>query len=379
MQPNRHMSLAGEIMRQFAESTGLAGSEKPRRYLWTDAFAVCNFLELYRLTGEELHKTMALRLVEQVHQVLGRHRDDDRRTGWISGLAEAEGSKHPTRGGLLIGKPLQERQPEEPFDEQLEWQRDGQYFHYLTKWMHALHRAAEETDCMSCAEQASELAAAAHAGFTHQLLPGKAKGIHWKMSIDLSRPLVPAMGHHDPLDGYLSYLELQRTPAELAEEIADMEAMCRGGDWTTVDPLGIGGLLSDSLRTMQLTTRGKRIIPGLAAVLLTSAADGLDRFAAHNPLRHPAEYRLAFRELGLAIGLQAVDRMDEYLRLKPKIFGDVPAPLLDRLHGHRPTADLIVDFWPNDENRQNAGWMAHADINMVMLATSIIPDGFFGR
>ena len=30
----------------------------------------------------------------------------------------------------------------EPFDERLEWDRDGQYFHYLTKWMHALCQAA---------------------------------------------------------------------------------------------------------------------------------------------------------------------------------------------------------------------------------------------
>jgi hypothetical protein len=45
-------------------------------------------------------------------------------------------------GGLRIGKPLKERGANEPIDESLEWDRDGQYFHYLTKWMHALCRAA---------------------------------------------------------------------------------------------------------------------------------------------------------------------------------------------------------------------------------------------
>ena len=78
-----------------------------------------------------------------MHHVLGRHRDDDPRRGWISGLSEEEGERHPTRGGLRIGKPLNEREPDEPADSQLEWEQDGQYFHYLTKWMHALYRMGQ--------------------------------------------------------------------------------------------------------------------------------------------------------------------------------------------------------------------------------------------
>jgi len=43
-----------KIMTEFADSTGLSGAEtSPRRYLWTDAFAVCNFIELYRQTKAE--------------------------------------------------------------------------------------------------------------------------------------------------------------------------------------------------------------------------------------------------------------------------------------------------------------------------------------
>jgi hypothetical protein len=52
---------------------------------------------------------------------------------------------HPTRGGLRIGKQLPERRPGEPYDPQVEWDRDGQYFHYLTKWMHALDQASSRT------------------------------------------------------------------------------------------------------------------------------------------------------------------------------------------------------------------------------------------
>ncbi|MDD1680753.1 MAG: glycoside hydrolase family 127 protein, partial [Methanoregula sp.] len=57
-----------EIMQEFARLTGLdPASPAPRRYLWTDAFAVCNYLELYCRTGDALYRDLAVRLVDQVH------------------------------------------------------------------------------------------------------------------------------------------------------------------------------------------------------------------------------------------------------------------------------------------------------------------------
>src|SRR5687768_15334564 len=106
-------------------------ADRGRRHLWTDAFAVCNFLGFAAATGDARHRERALRLVEQVHAVLGRHRPNDTRAGWLPGLGPEEGAAHPTSGGLRIGKPLPERGPREPLDERLEWDRDGQYFHYL--------------------------------------------------------------------------------------------------------------------------------------------------------------------------------------------------------------------------------------------------------
>jgi hypothetical protein len=88
--------LALELMLRFADRTGLTSDAPPVRYLWTDAFAVCNFLGLGRTD-------LAQHLVDQVHHTLGRHRDDDRRSGWISGLAGHEAEAHPTAGGLRIG------------------------------------------------------------------------------------------------------------------------------------------------------------------------------------------------------------------------------------------------------------------------------------
>lgn len=45
--------LAIDLMKEFARSTGLTGHLPSRRYLWTDAFAVCNFLGIYRQTNDQ--------------------------------------------------------------------------------------------------------------------------------------------------------------------------------------------------------------------------------------------------------------------------------------------------------------------------------------
>lgn len=391
MEQNTSMTLVRNIMLEFADLTGLISArEVPRRYLWTDAFAVCNFLELYRQTGDEKYKRLALRLVDQVHHVLGRHRDDDPRAGWISGLDEKEGALHPTRGGLRIGKGMNERRPDDPYDEQLEWDRDGQYYHYLTKWMHALERVSRVTGDPTYNRWAIELAKTAHAGFTYLPSPGGRKRMYWKMSIDLSYPLVSSMGHHDPLDGFITYLQLQ-TPAakaseksawfDLSAEIADMADMCEGKQWETDDPLGIGELLSTAYKLAQLI-----LIEGLGQadlldVLLKSSLVGLQSYASSDFLNLPAQYRLAFRELGLTIGLHAIEKMLGLIQQTPRDFNRK-----HRLHSrteslmqYTPLRDSIETYWLDPSNRQASDWMAHRDINMVMLATSLAPDGYLSR
>jgi len=184
---------AAELMTTFVERTGVAEGDATRRYLWTDAFAVTNLLGLERATGDARWRELALRLIDHVHHVLGRHRPDDRRTGWISGLSEEEGERHPTAGGLRIGKRLPERPPGTPYDERAEWDRDGQYFHYLTKWMHALDQTTRATGQVLFHQWARELVRAAHRGFVVVGSSGR-KRMCWKASIDLSRPLVVSMG-----------------------------------------------------------------------------------------------------------------------------------------------------------------------------------------
>ena len=359
------------LMNAYSRRTGLAPDSPgpPRRYLWTDAFAVCTLLELDRLAPGGAWGLSALRLIEQVHATLGRRRDDDRRgPGWLGGDAD-----HPTRGGLRIGKPLPERGPTEAYDPDLEWERDGQYFHYLTKWMHALDQASRATGRAELNLWARELAQAAYLAFSR---PVGGAGLVWKMSTDLSRALVPSMGHHDPLDGLVTFVQLQATADELGavggpdlrREVQGLRRMIATTDFTTPDPLGIGGLLCDACRVRQLEEREVLGAPTLLPRLLASALTGLSRSPAHGLLEQPGPHRLAFRELGLAIGLHAVERFSE---LGPGPHALVPERL-DALMRHVPLASRLEHFWLQPGRRGDA----HRDIDEVMLATSLVPDGF---
>ena len=387
MEPNASRSVVREIMTEFANLTGLSIAGKvPRRYLWTDAFAVCNFLELYLQTGDDKYKNLALLLVDQVHNILGRHREDDPRTGWISGLNEQEGKMHPTRGGLRIGKKINERKPADPYDERLEWDLDGQYYHYLTKWMHALNRVSRVTGDSTYNMWAIELAKTAHARFTYVPSSGGQKLMYWKMSIDLLYPLVQSMGHHDPLDGFITYNQLQATAAkdsekpapDLKTEIADMAEICKGKNWATYDPLGIGGLLCDACKLAQLIINENSEQTGLMEDLLDSSLLGLESYARSNSLKLPVDYRLAFRELGLAIGLRAVEKLQRLIGENPDLFNKKhPLHLrIEPLMRYTPLSEIIEKFWLERKNREASSWTEHRDINMVMLATSLAPDGY---
>jgi hypothetical protein len=387
MKADASLSTVEDLMNQFADSTGLYPADNfPRRYLWTDAFAVCNFLGLYRQTGDDTYRKRAVDLVDQVHHVLGRHRQDDPRAGWISGLDEQEGRAHPTGGGLRIGKKMNERRSLESYTERLEWDRDGQYYHYLTKWMHALNQMFLVTQDTAHCRWAMELAKTAHAAFTYRSSGGE-KRMYWKMSIDLSTPLVHAMGHHDPLDGFITYMALQTTAREqgvaasvpdLESEIADMAAMCKEKDWTSTDPLGIGGLLTHAYTLARLVIHSNYEHIGVVEDLLYCALAGLNPLKADSVFTVSAEHRLAFRELGLAIGLRAADNLGNLvhehasLRKRPLLKKHI-----DALMAYMPLGERIADFWLQKENRETQLWKKHRDINMVMLATGLCPDGYF--
>ena len=380
--------LIESIMRDFADRTCISGKRcMPIRYLWTDAFAVCNLLELFRKTAKERYKEEALKLVDQVHHVLGKHRPDDTRSGWISGLEEEEGEAHPAIGGLRIGKKQNERKQDDPYDERQEWEQDGQYFHYLTKWMHALDLVSEATGDAKYRRWALELAQTAYEGFTYVTL-ANAKRMYWKMSIDLSYPLVASMGQHDALDGYITYLELERaasgdknTPDELClgREMTGLLHMSQTINWKSEDPLGIGGLLADAyMLTMLIIDNKREEHSGMLLNLLAYALEGVEGFLHTDTLKYPAQYRLAFREFGLSIGLHGVAWIQTLVSKYSEYFSE-PAKLqelLSALEVYSSLCGLIEDFWLDDENQKSSTWIEHLDINAVMLATSLDPEGY---
>lgn len=384
MATNPDIAIAAELMTQFAQRTGLDAAAPSRRYLWTDAFAVCNFIGLAASGDGSRFRDLALLTVDRVHRELGRHRADDARSGWLQGPHGAADAEHPTRAGLRIGKPLPERGADEPVDEQLEWERDGQYFHYLTRWMHALDQFARAAGNAQFNQWARELADTAHRAFAYTA-PGGARRMYWKMNIDLSRPLVASMGQHDALDGYITCLALRNTAAALGassepnllDATADYAAMLDAGSWGTVDPLGIGGLLMDAYRVEQLMRSHGANESGLLDRLLATALLGLEHYGTPGDLA--AQHRLGFRELGLAIGLAATEALQR-AEADGTFAGDADArQLLASLQPYAAVRESINRFWLKPENRRAASWTRHRDINEVMLATSLAPAGWLGQ
>jgi hypothetical protein len=375
-------------MSEFAQRTGLAPvAENPRRYLWTDAFAVCNFLELCERTGDQQYRRRAKELIDQVHRGLGRYRSDDVRKGWISGLDDERGCRHPTLGGLRIGKPLRERGANESIDERREWDRDGQYFHYITKWIHALCRSAFVTDDNENVRWARELAEIAFKAFACRSKSGEIMGVYWKMSTDLSRPLVAAMGLHDALDGYITFREVQRAIAkvpthhdvsEFNQAAEALFALCQDGEWTTEDPLGVGGLLFDACRLGQLICQKQPREPRLLESVIQGCCNSLMLLLNRGYLNQQPQHRLAFRELGLAIGLRALPIIADAVDKNGHTFDSRPElhQTIDLLLSYESLSDEIIGLWLRHAELQHESWKAHQDINEVMLATAVIPDTF---
>jgi hypothetical protein len=384
----RAADKAAWLMSEFAMRTGLSQTkEKQRRYLWTDAFAVCNFLELLERADDQQYRRRATDLIEQVHRVLGRYRDDDVRSGWISGLDEQAGCRHPTAGGLRIGKPLKERAANAPLDERLEWDRDGQYFHYLTKWIHALCQTAFALDDVGYAQWALELGKVAFEGFARRSGSGGVVGVYWKMSTDLSRILVPAIGLHDALDGFITFREVRHALAKLSTDAAvadlssaieSLSALCQHRNWATDDPLGLGGLLFDAGRLCQLPGNEQFDDLHLLEEILEACRNGLAGLLAGRYLNQPVSQRLAFRELGLAIGLRAFPIISNAMKKNNGPFGSRTAVqrIVDQLSRYEPLSEEIVSVWLPHAQNQDQVWKSHQDINDVMLATALIPDTF---
>ncbi len=373
-------------MTDFLDRTGVTSDATGDRYLWTDAFALLNLLALHDLLPDADYLSAARTLVNEVHDVLGRHRPDADRSGWISGMSPQEGSRHPTAGGLRIGKELPERPPDEPLDRRDEWDRDGQYFHYNTKWALALDRLATRTEESTFNRWARELMAASCDGFVYRDQFSDELRMYWKMRIDLSEPLVESMGQLDPLDGVVTCLELDRTARQfvndsapdddaadsmLDEQTETLSHMLEARDWRTADPLGLGGVLMQGFRMSYLDGANLEKASDRMELdaLVDAAAAGLEQYDESHRLNAPAAQRLAFRELGLAIGLKLCESLPENAIERDAADNDIT--------DYFGLRDRILEFWSDESNRDNDTWRDHRNINEVMLASAWLTPELF--
>jgi hypothetical protein len=253
--------------------------------------------------------------------------------------------------------------------------------------MHALARVGRVTGEPCYVAWAMELAETAVDRFSFGPKSGGPRRLVWKMSIDLSRPLVDAQGQHDPLDGLVACLELRNAAAALGgphaldpdPQITILASMVENQPRATADPLGIGGLLTAAHTLAQLILASIQGYGGLLDTLLDEALPGLEYYVRdREALTMPADYRLAFRELGLSIGLRALERTRGLAAQHPCTFDSVPSRglRLERLMRYVPLVDAIEDFWLESRNREGKTWKEHEDINSVMLATSLAPEGY---
>lgn len=359
------LAAARDIMDDFAEKTGLQGSSGDirRRYLWTDALAVQTFFGLSDAYNEPHYARLGERLIAAVHTVLGRHREDEARSGWISGLDDSEAARRPTFGGLRIGKKLPERPADEPADDRLEWDRDGQYFHYLTRWIMALLCAANATGESHYCQWAGDLVNAG--GRFMDEINGR-RHMYWKMSTDLTRPLVFSQGAQDPLEGLLCAHAVRIAGYDAVQErlFKDFGDLCANRHWITEDPLGLGGLLMHAQCATALTRKGAVLPPETQPhVLLHDATKGLGYYAQSFDPVEPAIRRLAFRECGLALGLRTANYQDDLL--------------YEPLREYVSLAENIEGFWQRYGNQLTATWRDHQDINAVSLAASLVANAAY--
>lgn len=386
------------------------------RYLWTDAFGVLNLITLHRehkrlekqntpqpqSHPEEINTaadtqetaqtdgldstwtndqepqedtkylTLARRLAETVHDVLGRTRDGRAR---LPGATD----QNPVGGGLRIGK-LEERGPD----------GDGQYHHYLTIWMFALNRLSLATNDPKHNDQAVNLAKAIHAPFFVNRKSDTPRMV-WKVKMDLSSPLVASEGNLDPIDGYVVFRLLQATAARfneknrgvLREEISDYHRVIlrKGEQFVSSDPLDLGMSLwtahwfadkenwatNISEKCFDQICRYPRSFIRHETVANYTFRTTDNLFEINRYLERPIKYRLAFREFGTCVGILCHSEQEK---------GDKGQRAPDlAVYG-----DAIVQSWEPYMDLALAAGLTEDDLKPItraMYATALIPGGEF--
>jgi len=294
------------------------------RYLWTDAYGVCNYITLYYETKDMMYLNQADALIKDVHDVLGKDRKLKNRLGNAT-------DDQPLKGGLRIGKV----DPEGTSD------GDGQYFHYLTKWMFALNRMSIARNDLKYNNWAVQLIKAIHPHFVFRDSDNEL-GIWWKMTIDLSKPAKMSQGNTDPYNGLMTYKLISELATEkdvLKSEIADLTSIVerKYRFYHSSDPLDLGG----SLWISHFYPDEK-----WADTLGSIALEAIEELWQSGRFSDFASFRLAFREIGTTIALQVHPKTPEHWKAR---------------------IDKVNDFW------SKRLYTRDKDITPVMFCSSLIP------
>jgi hypothetical protein len=99
---------------------------------------------------------------------------------------------------------------------------------------------------------------------------------------------------------------------------------------------------------------------------------------AHGSARRPDRCRPSARLPRTRAGDQTGGGRTHGARAGTGNFGGIANTrrLVEQLMQHARQRSSIEDFWREPENRSARSWTAHLDINEVMLATSLAPDGW---
>ncbi|KAF4708008.1 hypothetical protein FOZ62_024627 [Perkinsus olseni] len=298
-----------------------------RRYLWTDAFGVLNFISLSKgFPGRSSEFLGAAgKLIKTVHETLGTPRSielpmltDPDRPGYYKGLRI--GKLH-ARASSDAGMKL-----------------DGMYWHYVDKWLFALIRYHQATRSAEALDDALRLVTNVHPYFC---VPGQ--GVRWKLNADMKpiAGLEEAHPNHDAETAYIIYNVLDGLrPGQVDKEIADLTGPFRAylqvaDQHVSSDPLGYG-----------LTWWTNQFLRGPMAereraALVEMAPYAIDRRYAKS---------LPFRLYGALLGAR---------------ISGVPS-IVDAC------SDLIERLIPV-EMSVGCGEVEHSAINKVMLAAALCP------
>jgi len=328
------------------------------RYLWTDAFGVINYICLYVMTNNNIYLKQSKILIDHVHKILGKNRD-------LQQYLKHANINHPTLGGLRIGKNHDENHSD----------GDGQYFHYLTKWMYALNRFSLITNIKMYNLWAIELAKSIFPHFV-STTSSTTPQMHWKMSIDLSKPLIHHQGNLDPYDGYITYRLLQESWHEdnniLSKEIEIFEQMVNDKylHFETHDNLDVG----QALWLSHWYPNEK-----WSQYLLNSSLACIKRLENEGEYDYPSRYRLAFREFGMMLGIKST--YESYFNYNRYDSIEWYPEMTDRQYPHQ--FHDYVNKWQSEKIpnllsywKKKGLYERDTDITPIMYCSCLLPYGW---